>query len=364
MRGALQSAIIPHEQRKLGELVDAACVSRDARFVESALGQMRDILGDSQTERVAETLLVVLRKQRSLNSVAIEGLHHLRSVSMPACSAFARELLSEPANDDREMVHAAAISALIEFRGPGEPGLDLISRCVGHRFPQVRRACQVALRDLSGEQRSALLAELSEGHKDLRIFLTAAPPPAPTRSTPDTIRRVRVPARNGVAEKDSDARVAKPRHRPAVKPEAKAVGSRIIEQPVGAEKDVSSKIGEQFDGLKITPPAARSREASEPMSAHSRTLFQQVRRHELEALPLESLVRGAGGAQTPEDAMAYLAEVALRFSSSRAADCNSRLVWFLSDPSIANKELMRQFSMALLQEARREQSAEKVQWYA
>ncbi len=336
---------------KVKDLVAAACSSNDARFIGQVLSGLVDRLSGSEVEAAVKAVSAIVEKQIGLNSVAIEGLHQLRCLSKSACNSLARKIMSqEPSSDDREMVHAAAVSLLIESRSAGDPDLEIIGRCLNRGFPAVRRACQSALRGLSAEARGQLLKDIgAEGDgrfKDVRIFLETAPMPLCDENEENE------PLGEQDVQKSRRPKAAQPtgRKESAVTKAAKSSAASKAAAKVREERElarVEPKQAESFEDVKLPQVSLQAAHESS-ISGQVREIIERERSPELAAFSLQKLELGATSGSAVNSVMANLAELALRYSPQRAADLTAHLVFLLSDPSQPEKARVGGFVQAII----------------
>lgn len=348
-------------QEQIARLVREALASRDARFVERVLADISECKG-LQREKRASALQAVLANHKGLNSVAIEGLHRLHVLSPESSKALARSLLMEPANEDRDNVHGSAIIHLIDSKNLEHQDFELIASSMSHQFPAVRMACQRSLRGLEDKRRKAIIAALKDTHSDatkpLRIFLETVPSSAPVpevkgqRGAPEKILSAE---RKKAASEIAAARFEKARQ--LQKKARELTAASLSSMARHTEELPGQEIKDRPQELKpaetlVFPQVVTVAEVV--LTGEALMVFNSRRRVELRDLGLEALQRGATlQTASADEILAHLSEIAVRFGPTTAADSMGRLVYFISDPHLAEKGALSSFVSTLLGEATR-----------
>jgi len=349
------------------KVVAKALELRDGRAIEELLIE----IGGKRVpvEERSQSIVDIVKKNGDLNCVAIASLHKLLVVDRSAAASVARMLLKEECCDDREMVRAAAIRALVESAVFVKQDLRTIAQHLHHHFGTVRSSCQRSMRDLEASDRAklckALDSDQDEGLAELKLFVKALPParrdfdpeldmPLVTprakktgpRPTIVTLPLEEVP--RGDLPKDS----AKSR------PTAPAARNKVVRAAVKPTppRDASTKsVSKSKAGLNQERPVTeRPQEEPKlskqvPMKLRTPSQFEEFRREEFKDMQQHELYEAIRTYRNADLITGALAELATRFGIEVARGVSDKLIWAISDPINLGNATLGRFAAVLFE---------------
>lgn len=340
---------------------------RDGRALEDLL---IEIGGKREpVEERSQAIVEIVQKNGDLNCVAIASLHKLSVIDRTAAASVARALLKEQCCEDREMVRAAAIRALVESGAVLKQDLRTIAQHLHHRFGAVRSGCQRSLRDLEARDRAKLceilVSEPGDDLSQLKIFVQALPParrncapeldmldtpvraPREQRSAPRpkmvTVPKTEIPR----GELPTDTRKLSSRVTTTTKPGVVEVAAKRTRQRDAAQRDAARKpssgdavnLGQGNVGKEHRTAESAQEQSKPPMHDSSmlpRSLpFDEFRSPEFNGMKPDALREVIRTSAQPDSIIGALAELAVQSGIEVARGAADKLIWELSNP--ANK---------------------------
>lgn len=349
------------------KIVSKALELRDGRAIEELLIE----IGGKRVpvEERSQAIVDIVKKNGDLNCVAIASLHKLSVVDRTAAASVARMLLKEECCDDREMVRAAAIRALVESAVFLKQDLRTIEQHLHHRFGTVRAACQRSLRDLEASDRAKLCKALDsdpgEGLAELKLFVKALPParrdydpeldmPLVTprakktgpRPTIITLPLEEVP--RGDLLKDSA------KSRPTA-PAARNKVAKVAVKPTPPRDAATKPVNKSNAGLNQERPVTeRPQEEPKPpkqeiLKSRPPSQFEEFRREEFKDLQQHELHEAIRTYRNADLITGALAELATRFGIEAARGVSDKLIWAISDPINRENATLGRFAQVLFE---------------
>jgi hypothetical protein len=355
------------QESSLQKIVSKALELRDGRAIEDLLIEIGG--KRASVEERSQAIVDIVKKNGDLNCVAIAGLHKLLVIDRASAGAVARMLLKEECCDDREIVRAAALRALIESALFSKQDLSTIAHHLHHRFATVRSAGQRAMRDLEESDRAklskALDADRGNGLAELKLFVKALPParrdydpeldmplvtPRAKKSRPRptivTLPLEEVP--RGDLPKDS----AKSR------PTAPAARNKVVKVAVKPtpHRDAATKpVNKSNAGLNQERPVTeRPQEEPKPpkqalLKSRPPSQFEEFRREEFKDLQQHELYEAIRTYRNADLITGALAELATRFGIEAAQGVSDKLIWAISDPINRENPTLGRFAKVLFE---------------
>ena len=346
----------------VGAKVAEAVSLRDAKRIEEIV---REVSGAPEAvEKRTEAIVSIVDHHFALNSVVIGAVYVLESLDPGVAGKLARKILSDPPSDEREMVRAAAIRALVESGTLAQEDLPHVARSLNSNLSYVRFACQRALRGLKGANRKALeqlvASSQDPGMEPLKLFVRALEPEA--RQQAEIAKPPTVPARpRTVPAKPSAEELAARR---ALK--GAAAARRIADERIKRIQEVSERKAKEArsepTGSRAVKPATPTGEAVSGPTARvevqdgrpagladneALSRLSALRDPALASLALDGLRTMMTLAVKPDEFAAAAAEVAHRFGIDRARAHADRMLWFLSHPDFCRHEGLLELSRAI-----------------
>lgn len=346
----------------VGAKVAEAVSLRDAKRIEEIVREVS--WAPESVEKRTEAIVSIVGHHFALNSVVVGAVHLLESLDPGVAGKLARKILSDPPSDEREMVRAAAIRALVESGTLDQEDLHHVARSINSNLSYVRFACQRALRGLKGANRKALeqlvASSQDPGMEPLKLFVRALEPEA--RQQAEIAEPLTVPARpRTVPAKPSAEELAARR---ALK--GAAAARRIADERIKRIQEVSERKAKEArsepTGSRAVKPATPTGEAVSGPNARvevqdggpagladneALSRLSALRDPALASLALDGLRTMMTLAVKPDEFAAAAAEVAHRFGIDRARAHADRTLWFLSHPDFCGHERLLELSRAL-----------------
>jgi hypothetical protein len=346
----------------VGAKVAEAVSLRDAKRIEEIVREVS--WAPESVEKRTEAIVSIVGHHFALNSVVVGAVHLLESLDPGVAGKLARKILSDPPSDEREMVRAAAIRALVESGTLDQEDLHHVARSINSNLSHVRFACQRALRGLKGANRKALeqlvASSQDPGMEPLKLFVRALEPEA--RQQAEIAEPLTVPARpRTVPAKPSAEKLAARR---ALK--GAAAARRIADERIKRIQEVSERKAKEArsepTGSRAVKPATPTGEAVSGPNARvevqdggpagladneALSRLSALRDPALASLALDGLRTMMTLAVKPDEFAAAAAEVAHRFGIDRARAHADRTLWFLSHPDFCGHEGLLELSRAL-----------------
>jgi hypothetical protein len=346
----------------VGAKVAEAVSLRDAKRIEEIVREVS--WAPESVEKRTEAIVSIVGHHFALNSVVVGAVHLLESLDPGVAGKLARKILSDPPSDEREMVRAAAIRALVESGTLDQEDLHHVARSINSNLSHVRFACQRALRGLKGANRKALeqlvASSQDPGMEPLKLFVRALEPEA--RQQAEIAEPLTVPARpRTVPAKPSAEKLAARR---ALK--GAAAARRIADERIKRIQEVSERKAKEArsepTGSRAVKPATPTGEAVSGPNARvevqdggpagladneALSRLSALRDPALASLALDGLRTMMTLAVKPDEFAAAAAEVAHRFGIERARAHADRTLWFLSHPDFCGHEGLLELSRAL-----------------
>ncbi len=346
----------------VGAKVAEAVSLRDAKRIEEIVREVS--WAPESVEKRTEAIVSIVGHHFALNSVVVGAVHLLESLDPGVAGKLARKILSDPPSDEREMVRAAAIRALVESGTLDQEDLHHVARSINSNLSYVRFACQRALRGLKGANRKALeqlvASSQDPGMEPLKLFVRALEPEA--RQQAEIAEPLTVPARpRTVPAKPSAEELAARR---ALK--GAAAARRIADERIKRIQEVSERKAKEArsepTGSRAVKPATPTGEAVSGPNARvevqdggpagladneALSRLSALRDPALASLALDGLRTMMTLAVKPDEFAAAAAEVAHRFGIERARAHAGRTLWFLSHPDFCGHEGLLELSRAL-----------------